>query len=141
MNKQAKTDGEKKGFATNTNAVANRSYQAKSLSCLHKMCNLTTTLNIYKKTRPSYILRSGDMVFKVINTFKNHYITHSIRFCEEKKTLYNLSSDAKLPAEDTDYLLLLNQKGKDLCKDFLPRRILTTTKSFMIRSREIKLKC
>ena len=74
LNKQAKADGGKKGFATNTNAVANWSYQAKNLSCLHKMCNLTTTSNIYKQTRPSYILRSGDMVFKVINTLKNHYI-------------------------------------------------------------------
>ena len=29
LSKQAKTDGEKKGFAANTNTVANRSYQAK----------------------------------------------------------------------------------------------------------------
>ena len=73
LNKQEETDGEKKIFAENTNTVANRSYQAKNLSCIHKICNLTTTSNIYKQTRP-FILRSGDLVFKVINTFKNPYI-------------------------------------------------------------------
>ena len=69
------------------------------------------------------------MVFKVINTFKNHYINPLNPFLWKKK-LYNFSSDAKLPAEDADYLLLLHEKGKDLCKDFLPSRILTKTKSF-----------
>ena len=48
LNKQEETDGEKKVFAENTNAVSNRSYQAKNLSCIHKMCNLTTTSNIHK---------------------------------------------------------------------------------------------
>ena len=74
LNKQEETDGEKKVFAENTNTFANRSYQAKNLSCIHKIRNLTTTWIIYKQTRPSFILKSGDMVFKVINTFKNHYI-------------------------------------------------------------------
>ena len=72
LNKQAKTNGEIKGVAANTNAVANWSYQAENLSCLHKMCNLTTASNIYKQIRPSYILRSEDMVFKVTTTSKNH---------------------------------------------------------------------
>ena len=66
LNKQAKTNGEIKGVAANTNAVANWSY------CRPKMCNLTTASNIYKQIRPSYILRSEDMVFKVTTTLKNH---------------------------------------------------------------------
>ena len=66
LNKQAKTNGEIKGVAANTNAVANWSY------CRPKMCNLTTASKIYKQIRPSYILRSEDMVFKVTTTLKNH---------------------------------------------------------------------
>ena len=129
LNKQAKTDWGIKGFAAKTNAVADQSCQAKNLRCLHKLCNLTTTLNIYKQIRLSYILRSGDMVFKVINTFKNHYINPFNPFLR-KKTPCNLSSGAVMPAEVTDYLLLLHEKGKDLCKDFLQSRILTITKRF-----------
>ena len=128
LNKQAKTVGGIKGTAANTNAVAkwtlNRSYQAENLSCLHKMCNLTTTSNIYKQNRPSYILRSKNIVFKVINTFKNHINPF------EKETLFNLDSGAAMPTEVTEYLLLLHEKGKDLCNDFLQSRILTATKSF-----------
>ena len=129
MRKQARTDGKIKSFAANTNAVANRSYQAKNLGCLHKMCNLLTKLNFYKQIRPSHILGSGDMVFRVINTFKNHYINLFNLFLG-KKTLCNLSPGAAMPAEITDYLLLLHEKGKDLCKDSLQSRILTTTKRF-----------
>ena len=141
LNKQAKTDGRKKGFATNTNAVANRSYQAKNLSCLHKMCNLTTTSNIYKQTRPSYILRSGDMVFKVINTFKNHYINPFNPFLWKKKHF-------------TNSVLMLNcllgiliifsyymKREKIFAKIFSHIESLQQQKAFMIRSREIKLKC
>ena len=98
-----------------------------NLSCLHEICNLTTTWTIYNQTRPSYILRSGDMAFKVINTFKNHYINPFDPFWG-KKTLYSLSSGAAMPAKATDYLLLLHEKGKDLCKYFLSTRTVTTTK-------------
>ena len=129
LSKQARTDGKIKSFSANTNAVSNRSYQAKNLGCLHKMCNLPNKLNFYKQIRPSHILGSGDMVFKVINTFKNHYINPFDPFLG-KKTLCNLSPGAAMPAEVTDYLLLLHEKGKDLCKDFLQSRILTTTKRF-----------
>ena len=93
------------------------------------MCNLPTRLSFYTQIRPSHILGSGDMVFKVINTFKNHYINPFDPFLR-KKTLYNLSPGAAMPDEVTDYLLLLHEKGKDLCKDFLQSRILTTTKRF-----------
>ena len=34
-------------------------------------------------------------------------------------TPYSLSCGAAMPAEVTDYLLLLHEKGKDLFKDFL----------------------
>ena len=69
------------------------------------------------------------MVFKFINTFKNHYINPFDPFLG-KKTLYSVSSGAAMPVEVTDYLLLLHEKGKDLCKDFLQSRILTTMKRF-----------
>ena len=69
------------------------------------------------------------MVFKVINTFKNHYLNLFDPFLG-KKTLYSLSSGAAMPAKATDYLLLLHEKGKDLCKYFLQSLILTTTKRF-----------
>ena len=69
------------------------------------------------------------MLFKVINTFKNHYINPFDPFLE-KETLYNLSSGAAMPAEVTEYLLLLHEKGNDLCNNFLQSRILTTTKRF-----------
>ena len=49
LSKQARTDGKIKSFAANTNAVIKRTYQAKNLSCLHKMCNLPTKLNFYKQ--------------------------------------------------------------------------------------------
>ena len=129
LSKQARTDGKIKSFSANTNAVSNRSYQAKNLGYLHKMCNLPNKLNFYKQIRPSHILGSGDMVFKVINTFKNHHINPFDPFLG-KKTLCNLSPGAAMPDEVTDYLLLLHEKGKDLCKDFLRSRILTTTKKF-----------
>ena len=67
------------------------------------------------------------MAFKVINTFKNHYINPFNPFWG-KKTLYSLSSGAAMPAKATDYLLLLHEKGKDLCKYFLSSRTVTTTK-------------
>ena len=69
------------------------------------------------------------MVFKFINTFKYHYIDPFDPFLG-KKTLYNVSSGAAMPAEVTDYLLLLHEKGKYLSKDFLQSRILTMTKRF-----------
>ena len=87
LSKQARTDGKIKSFAANTNAVANRSYQTKNLGCLHKMCNLPTKLNFYKQIRPSHILGSRDMVFKVINTFKNHYINPFNPLLGKKDTL------------------------------------------------------
>ena len=80
------------------------------------------------------------MVFKVINTFKNHYINLFDPILE-KNTLYNVSSDAAMPARVSDYLLLLHEKGKDLCKGFLQNRILTTTKRSDIRPREITTQC
>ena len=129
LSKQARIDGKIKSFAANTNAVTNRTYRAKNLGCLHKMCNLPTKLNFYKQIRPSHILGSGDMAFKVINTLKNHYI-NPFDPLFVKKTLCNLSPGAAMPAEVTDYLLLLHEKGKDLCKDFLQSRILTTAKRF-----------
>ena len=87
LSKQARTDGKIKSFSANTNAVSNRSYQAKNLACLHKMCNLPTKLNFYKQIRPSHILGSRDMVFKVINTFKNHYINPFNPLLGKKDTL------------------------------------------------------
>ena len=107
LSKQARTDGKMKSFAANTDAVANRSYQAKNLACLHKMCNLPTKLNFYWQIRPSHILGSGDMVFKIINTFKNHYINPFDPFLG-KKALCNVSPGAVMPAEVPDYLLLLH---------------------------------
>ena len=65
------------------------------------------------------------MVFKVINTFKNHYINPLDAFLE-KDTLY--SSGAAMPAEFNDYLLSLHEHRKQ-------------QKSFTIRSREITTKC
>ena len=65
------------------------------------------------------------MVFKVINTFKNHYINPFDAFLE-KDTLY--SSGAAMPAEFNDYLLSLHEHRKQ-------------QKSFTIRSREITTKC
>ena len=111
-----------------------------NLSCLHKMCNLTTTWNIYNQTRPSYILRSGDMAFKVTNTFKNYYINPFNPFLG-KKTLDSLSSGAAMPAKATDYLLLLHEKGKDLCKYFLSSRTVTTTKRCRDRIARNMTKC
>ena len=105
------------------------SYQTDILGKKPWLSLLPTKLNFYKQIRPSHILGSGDMAFKVINTFKNHYINPFDPFLE-KKTLCSLSSGAAMPADVTDYLLLLHEKGKDLCKDFLPSRILTLTKSF-----------
>ena len=141
FNKQRKTVGGIKGFTANTSGVAkwtlNQSYQAENLSCLHKLSNLTTA---------SYILRSEDMVFKVINTFKNHCksknysITTFYPFLE-RETLYNPSSDAAMPAEVTGNLLLLHEKGQDLCEDFLQApRFSTTKKGLTIRSQEITTK-
>ena len=69
------------------------------------------------------------MVFKVINTSKNHYTNPFDSFLE-KDTLYNPSSRAAMPAEVAEHFLLLHENGKDLCNDFLQSRILTTTKSF-----------
>ena len=129
FSKQARTDGKIKSFAANTNAVPIGHIEQKNLGSLHKMCNLPTKLNFYKQIRPSHILGSGDMAFKVINTFKNHYINPFDPFLE-KKTLFHLSPGACLPAEVTDYLLLLHETGKDLCKKFLQSRILTTIKRF-----------
>ena len=140
LKKLARTHEQIKGFASNTNAIANRSCQVENFNCLNKMCNLTTKLNMYMQIRPSYILRSRHMVFKVINTFKNHYI-NLFDLILGKNTLYNVSSDAAMPARVTDYLLLLHEKGKDLCKGFLQSRILITTKRFDITPREITTQC
>ena len=129
MSKLARIHEQIKDFAANTNAIANRSCQVENFNCLNKMCNLTTKLNIYMQIRPSYILRSRDMVFKVINIFKNHYI-NLLDPILGKNTLYDVSSDAAMPARVSDYLLLLHEKDKDLCKGFLQNRILTTTKRF-----------
>ena len=86
------------------------------------------------------------MVFKVINTFKNHCksknysITTFYPFLE-RETLYNPSSDAAMPAEVTGNLLLLHEKGQDLCEDFLQApRFSTTKKGLTIRSQEITTK-
>ena len=67
------------------------------------------------------------MAFKVINTFKNYYINPFNPFLG-KKTLHRFSSGAAMPAKATDYLLLLHEKGKDLCKHFLSSRTVTTIK-------------
>ena len=87
LNKQARTDGEIRDFPANTNAVANRSYQAENLSRLHKMCNLITKLNNYKQVRPSYILRSdvlqnGLQILTIPS--KITILTRSIRFWEKR---------------------------------------------------------
>ena len=141
LNKLRRTVRGIKGFTANTNAVAkwtlNQSYQAENLSCLHKLSNLTTA---------SYILRSEDIVFKVINTFKNYYKSknYSITTFDpflEKETLYNPSSGAAMSAEVTGNLLLVHEKGQDLCEDFLQApRFSTTKKGFTIRSQEITTK-
>ena len=140
MSKQARTNGKIKSFAANTNAVANRAYQAKNLGCLHKMCNLPTKLNFYKQIRPSHILGSGDMVFKVINTLKNHYINPFNPFLG-KKTICNLSPGAAIPAEVTDYLLYYMTREKIFARIFSKVESLPQQKGFIIRSREITSKC
>ena len=69
------------------------------------------------------------MVFKVINTYKNHYINLFDLFLE-KEILYNLISGAAMSAEVTECLFLLHERGKDLCIEFLQSRIFAATKSF-----------
>ena len=69
------------------------------------------------------------MVFKVINTYKNHYINLFDLFLE-KEILYNLISGAAMSAEVTEYLFLFHEKGKYLCIDFLQSRIFAATKRF-----------
>ena len=69
------------------------------------------------------------MVFKVINTYKNHQISPFDLFLE-KEILYNLISGAAMSAEVTEYLFLFHEKGKYLCIDFLQCRIFAATKRF-----------
>ena len=126
LNKQAKTDGEIKCFAANTNAVTNRSYEAETPSCLHKtpLYQLFTSKLDLLISQDLEIWSSKFSVLSKITT-----LTGSIHFWG-KKNLYNLSSGAAMAVEVTDYLVLLHEKGKNFSKDFLQSRILTTTKIF-----------
>ena len=140
LSKQARTDGKIKSFSANANAVSNRSYQAKNLGSLRKMCNLPNKLNFYKQIRPSHILGSGDMVFKVINTFKNTTSIRSIRFWEKRHfatSVLVLQCLLRLLIIFSYYM----KREKIFARIFSKVESLPQRKSFIIRSREITSNC
>ena len=104
----------------------------KSLSCLHKMCNLTKTSNIYKQNRPSYILRS--IISKITTSI------HS--FCFSKKRHFTISV---LVLQCLLRLLIIfsyYMKSENIfARIFSKVESLQQQKVFTIRSLEITTKC
>ena len=74
LNRDAKTTGGIKGYASNKSSVMkwtlNRAEQAPNTDGLYNMCDIRTSSHFYKPSRPSQILQSESRVSNVVSVLK-----------------------------------------------------------------------
>ena len=100
----------------------NRSEQAKNTQDLREMCGLVNDPGIYKPSRPSQISKSEHLVQSVMHILIEEYI-NPFGFDVEKDELVSLSSGVRLNNDATNFLLSINDVGKQKHQDFLENRL------------------
>ena len=133
LNKDAKTTGGVKSFASDPASVArwtlNRAEQANNEHALEEMCGMRPSSRVYKPLRPSQILASEEKVTAIFNTHLDGYINpFDIKL--DKNILYNLSSGAPIPNTIADKLVSLPSEGISMANHFMQNRLDSRTVLF-----------
>ena len=125
FNKDAKTMGGIKGFASNTNSVLkwtlNKSFQSNTRALLN-MCGLDDVSEIYRPLRPSQVLQSEAKVANVIEVLSEEYINPFGTDVPINKLL-NLSSGTPVPDDIATTILEVQERGISVSDTFRKKRL------------------
>ena len=112
MNRDAKTSGGIKYFASDPNAILkwmlNRSTQAKNTEALYDLANIKSSELVYKSLRPSNIMKSENFVEKITKVMTMEYL-NPFNVKLDPENLYNLSSGVPVEASLTEEILSVKQ--------------------------------
>ena len=121
LNKDAKSAGGIKSFASSsesvTNWTLNRASQASVTAKLKKFSNITRSDEIYKPLRPHQIVKSEKWTASLQNTISQDFVNPFVYLDPFK--LYNLSSDIPVDNDEISSMLNVQKTGEEQCNDFV----------------------
>jgi hypothetical protein len=110
-----------------------------NLNALNEMAGVQRQTEMYKPLRPSQIIKSEEVVSKVIHVLKEEYI-NPFGIQIDESNLFNLSSG--VPVEDTvaDDILSNTSEGEKMSEFFTRERIHQRSKPFHDPIKKCKIK-
>ena len=125
INRDAKTVGGIKNFASNKSAVLkwclNCSEQAKNTKALKGLCGIFRDFD-YKPCRPSQILKSNELAYRIVTVLSEDYINpFGVKIDQTK--LVNLCSGSPVSDELADEILSILENGRKLYSKYKNRRL------------------
>ena len=108
-------------FADDENSVLkwclNRPEQSKNTTALKELASTSTSQNVYKQLRPSYILKVERLVTETVRVLEEEYF-NPFAETNESALLYNLSSGIPLPNDITGEILNVYSEGAKQMNEF-----------------------
>ena len=100
----------------------NRSTQARNTQALYDLAHINCSEDVYKALRPSHILKSEQLVEKLINVMTEEFLNPFDESLDSGE-LYNLSSGIPVAKKMVDQILGVKEVGQTCYQNFLKTRL------------------